>query len=65
MARKKRLEQSMLHSLLNLVFQKERIPGINAHGKEVLPVILRKTETEYEHIKIEKTVSVWLSRAIF
>ncbi len=32
--------------------------------EEVLPVILRKTETEYDHIETAKPVSVWLKRAL-
>lgn len=31
--------------------------------KKVLPVILRKTDMEYEHIKIAKTVSIGLKQA--
>ncbi len=32
--------------------------------EEVLPVILRKTETEYSHIEIAKPVSAWMKRAL-
>ncbi len=32
--------------------------------EEVLPVILRRTETEYSHIETAKPVSAWLKRVL-
>ena len=37
---------------------------VGESDEEVLPVILRKTETEYSHIETAKPVSVWLKRVL-